>query len=375
MKIKKLCRWGFVLATGFMLASASASQERAASRYAVLKPVPGVSADAVREAIDPLFDSEAGLGETRALLVLRRGEVIAERYAPGYGPESRFLSWSVAKTVTGLLAGIMVSDGRLALDDPAPVAAWHQPGDPRAAITLRELMQMRSGLQNQEVWQPAARTDALDMLVGEGARDQAAFAAAKPLVHSPGQQFAYSSASSMILAGIMTDQLTNSRDPQARRDAMARFIAARLSGPLGLTSLAPEYDESGTLLGAAMMHMSARDYARIGEFIRRRGQVGGQVSGRQLVPEAWFRVMTAPSPANPAYGAQIWLNRPSAQSVLFPGEALPTLMGAVGHRGQYVLISPEQGLVVVRLGVTRDEEIGALRGAMARLVRRFPVGG
>jgi len=365
-----LCRWLGVVAGTALLAGASASQQPGAARYAVLAESPGVSPQALREAIDPLFDAEAepATGETRALVVMRHGTVIAERYAPGYGPQSRFHSWSIAKTATGLLAGIMVSDGRLALDDPAPVPAWHQPGDPRGAITLRELLQMRAGLRNEEQWQPAVHSDTLDMLVGEGARDQAAFAIGKPLVYPRGQRFADSSATSMILAGIMTDLLTPSRDPRVRRDAMARFIAARFTGPLGLTSFVPEYDESGTLLGAAMMHMSARDYARIGEFIRRRGNL----DGRQVVSDKWFDLMTAPSPANPAYGMHIWLNRASDQTLLFPGEALPTLMAAVGNRGQYLLISPEQGLVVVRLGVTREEDMDALRRAMARLVRRFP---
>jgi len=364
------CRWFGVIAGTALLAGASASQQVGAPRYAVLAESPGVSAQALREAIDPLFDAEAdpALGETRALIIMRRGEIVAERYAPGYGPQSRLPSWSIAKTVTGLLAGIMVSDGRLALDDPAPVAAWHQPGDPRGAITLRELLQMRAGLRNEEQWQPAVKTDTLDMLVGEGARDQAAFAIGKPLVYPHGRRFAYSSATSMILTGIMTDQLTPSRDPQARRDAMARFIAARFTGPLGLTSFIPEYDESGTLLGPVMMHMTARDYARVGEFIRRRGNL----DGRQIVSDKWFDLMTAPSPTNPAYGMHIWLNRASDDTMLFPGQALPTLMGAVGQRGQYMLVSPEQGLVVVRLGVTRDADMEALRSAMARLVRRFP---
>src|SRR5690606_10444271 len=110
------------------------------------------------------------------------------------------------------------------------------PGDPRGAITLRQLLQMRSGLRNEEQWQPAIHSDTLDMLVGEGARDQAAFAIGKPLVQTPGSAFAYSSATSMVLTGIMTDQLTTSRSAQTRRDAMARFIAARFTGPLGLAS-------------------------------------------------------------------------------------------------------------------------------------------
>jgi CubicO group peptidase (beta-lactamase class C family) len=370
MKIKMLCRWLGVLGATALLASAGGSQDVPASRYALLKDSGGVSALALREAIDPLFDTSAdpGPGETRALIVMRDGEIIAERYGPSFGAQSRLLSWSIAKTVTGLIMGIMVSDGRLALDDPAPVAAWHQAGDPRAAITLRELMQMRSGLQNVEVWQPADHSDALDMIAGEGARDQAAFAASKPLVHPRGQMFGYSSASSMLLAGIMTDQLTTSRNPQVRRDTMARFLAARFAGPLGLTGFTPEYDESGTLHGAAMMHMTARDYARIGELIRLRGKA----NGHRLISDKWFDFMTAPSPANPAYAAQLWLNRGSDQSMLFPGQASERLMAAVGNRGQYVLVSPAQGLTIVRLGNTRAEDMPALNAALARLVRRFP---
>jgi CubicO group peptidase (beta-lactamase class C family) len=370
MKIKMLCRWLGVAGASTLLAAASASQDMPARRYAVLEDTPGLSALSLREAIDPLFDADAdpALGETRALIVMHRGEVVAERYATGYGPDSRFLSWSMAKTVTGLLVGIMVSDGRLALDDPAPIAAWRQAGDPRGAITLRHLLQMRSGLRNAEVWQPAARSDALDMLVGDGARDQAAFAVAKPLVAPPGETFAYSSATSMILAGILADQLAPGGNAQARRDAMARFLAARFSGPLGLTGFLPEYDERGTLQGAAMMHMTARDYARIGELIRRRGLV----DGRPVIAGKWFDEMLAPSPANPAYGAQIWINRAGGTSRLFPGMASPRLVGAVGHRGQFMLVSPDQELVVVRLGNSRDEEVAPLAEALARLVRRFP---
>ncbi len=368
--IKAAFRWAVVASVTALLAGASASQDVPARRYAVLKDSDGVSALALREAIDPFFDETAdpASGETRALIVMRGGEIVAERYAPGYGPDSRMLSWSIAKTVTGLLVGIMVSDGRLALDDPAPVAAWRQPGDPRAAITLRELLQMRSGLQNLEAWTPGGQSDALEMVTGEGARDQAVFAAAKPLVDPPGQRFAYSSATSMILAGIVTDQLAPGGNPQQRRDAMARFLAARFSGPLGLTGFAPEYDERGTLQGAAFLHMTARDYAALGELIRHRGHA----NGRQLVSDKWFDFMTAPSPVNPAYGAQLWLNRASGESQLFPGQASARIMAAIGHRGQYVLVSPTQQLVIVRLGNSRDEELESLRDALAKLVRRFP---
>ncbi|MBU0555186.1 MAG: beta-lactamase family protein [Alphaproteobacteria bacterium] len=369
MKIKSLSRWLCVTAASLMLAGAGASQDVPASRYAVLKDSAGLSALALRDAIDPLFDPGEGpdVGETRALIVMRGGEIVAERYGDGFSPESRFLSWSIARTVTGLIAGMMVSDGLLALDDPAPVSAWRQTGDPRAAITLRQLLQMSSGLQHREDWQPGASSDTLAMLTGEGAADQAAFAAAKPLVQSPGETFAPSAGSSMILAGIMTDRLTGSSDPAARRAAMARFLAARFAGPLGLRDFVPEYDASGTLQGAMMMHMTARDYATVGEFIRQRGHV----NGRQLIADPWFDFMTAPSPANPAFGGHLWLNRGGDPSMLFPGQASPGVMAAVGERGQFVLVSPEQKLVIVRLGITREEDMDALREAMARLVRRF----
>lgn len=369
MKIKRLSSrstLGVFVGAAAMLALAGYGWSRDAgppAGYALLTD----EGAPLKAAIDPLFDpgAQPHLGETRALIVLRDGKIIAERYAPGFGPDSRMLTWSVAKTVTALLVGIMVGDGRLALDDPAPVAAWRQPGDPRAAITLRELMQMRSGLSHVELGEPREKADSLRMLVGDGAPDQAGFAEGKPLVQPPGAHFTYSSATSMILSSIVTNGLTPSRDPQARRDAMAQFIKARLAGPVGLSSLVAEYDESGTMLGGAMVHMTARDYARIGELLRNHGRVGEL----QVVPERWIDFMTSPSPANPAYGGQLWLNRAGPQTELFPGEAPTSIFGAVGYRGQFVIVSPDKRLVIVRLGVTNEEDMRALRHALARLVQ------
>lgn len=364
MKIKSLCLILAGTAAMLALGGHALSQNSAPpAGYTVLS----AEAARFRDAIDPLFDSETGpeIGETRALIVLRDGKVIAERYGPGFGPDTRLLSWSLAKTVTGMLVGIMDGDGRLALDDPAPVAAWRQPGDPRAAITLRELMQMRSGLAHVEQGEEKEKSDSLRMLVGPGAPDQVGYAEAKPLIHPAGSTFVYSSATTMILSGIVTSLLTPSRDPEVRREAMAQFMKARLVGPVGLSSLVAEYDESGTMLGGAMMHMTARDYAKIGELLRNRGRVGE----RQIVPERWVDFMTSPSPANAAYGGQLWLNRPGRPSDLFPGEAPASIFGAVGYRGQFVIVSPQQRLVIVRLGLTNESDIPALRHALARLVQ------
>jgi CubicO group peptidase (beta-lactamase class C family) len=363
MKFKSLCR---LLTIGTVWAALAGAAPP--TPYLRLVGDARLPADALRAAIDPLF--APGVGETRALLVLHDGKILAERYGAGFGPESRQLSWSLAKTVTGLLVGIMVGDGRLTLDDPAPVAAWRQAGDPRGGITLRHLLQMRSGLQHVEDEGPRERTDTLRLLVGPGAADQYGYAVAKPLAYPPGSRFNYSSADSAILCGLMTDLLTASRDPQVRRDAMAQFVQARLAGPLGLTSLFGEYDARGTLLGGGMVHMSARDFAKVGELLRQ----GGRIGERRILPARWVKTMTAPSPANPAYGAQLWLNRPGPVSDLLPGEAPADLFGAVGYRGQFVIVAPSQKLTIVRLGVTGADEMEALRHALARLVQAVPAG-
>ncbi|MDO7834397.1 serine hydrolase [Sphingobium sp. HBC34] len=338
-------------------------------------PVYRVAADAVvgeaalRGAIDPLFDDEA-MGQTRALLVMRDGQVIAERYAPGFGPDTRLLSWSIAKSVTAVLVGLMVADGRLALDAPVPVPAWSQPGDPRGRITLRQLLTMSSGLDHVEDGAPVMNGDTVRMLFADGAQDMAAYAEAKPLAHAPGSGFAYSTGSSLILADLMTRMLTNSADPDVRRRAMQMFIDGRLKAPGNLPSLTAEYDASGTMIGGSILHMTARDYGRFGDLLRRRGR---SPAGHQILPEKWIDLMTTPSARNAAYGLHIWLNRDSSESALMPGQAPASLFGCVGHNGQYILISPSQRLTVVRIGMSpHKDQRRAVRGALAKLVGLFP---
>jgi CubicO group peptidase (beta-lactamase class C family) len=328
-----------------------------------------ISADRLHDVIEPLFDGSGDAkGETRALLVLHDGKLVAERYAPGYGPDSRMLSWSVAKTVTAILVGIMVSDGRLALDDPAPVPAWSQNGDPRGAITLRQMLNMTSGITHKEREGPLEDTDTLRMLVGDGAADMARFAETKPLARAPGSTWLYSTATTLTLCDMMTRMLTDSDAPRDRRNAMMGFVEQRLVVPMHLNSLVPEFDARGTMIGGAMMHMTAPDYAKIGEFLRH----NGQVNGHQIVSESWVRFMTSPSRHNAGYGGHLWLNHPRAEDVLFVGDAPSSLYAANGLRGQYVIVSPRQGLTIVRLGVTSDEDMPALRAALLRIIDRVP---
>lgn len=211
------------------------------------------------------------------------------------------------------------------------------------------------------------------MLFLDGRDDMAQWAEEQPLEADPGAKFEYSSSTTVILADIAARVLTdNSRDPEARRRAVADYLQARLFEPLGMASIVPEFDASGTLIGGSLMHATARDFARFGEFLRNKGSF----EGAQLVPRQWVEAMTTPSPRSPHYGLQTWLNRPvpesSGSSPLFPERAPHSLFAMIGHMGQYVLISPEQRLTVVRLGHSDDAQRQALMPRLADLVELYP---
>ncbi len=337
------------------------------------RPVAKAQLDA---AIAPLFEDE-DKAETRAVIVMANGKIIAERYGPGFDEDSRFISWSVAKTITATLIGFMVSDGRLVLDDPAPVPSWQTPGNPNGTITLRDLIYMSSGLEHREGAEdgkPITEAHTIQMLFGEGTADMAQFAEERSLEAAPGEQFEYSSATSVILSDIMTRTLTASKNPQIRRDTMDQFIHGRLLEPLDMDSAYPEYDANGTFIGGSMFHATARDYAKFGEFLRHRGSK----KGAQHLPVNWFDFMLTSSPNDPAYGAHIWLNkhRPEGRgSVLFPGIGPEGIFGALGHLGQYIIVSPKQKLTIVRFGKTQDEVLDPVVAQLGEIVRLFPVSG
>jgi len=266
-------------------------------------------------AIAPLFE-DPEMAETRALLVMHQGKIIAERYGEGYDEDTRFISWSMAKSFTGALIGFLVADGRLVLDDPAPVPAWQRAGDPRGEITLRQLLHMSSGLDHTETAEEGGKTvfevDTNRMLFLDGAQDVAAYAEARPMEARPGEQFEYSTATSIILSDIITRTLTRSTDPQVRRDVTLRFIRGRLLEPLGMDGTYPEFGPQGTFLGGSFIHATARDYASFGEFLRHRGAR----KGAQHLPVSWIRFMTSSSENDPAYGGHLWLK--AATRFCFP---------------------------------------------------------
>jgi CubicO group peptidase (beta-lactamase class C family) len=341
-----------------------------AAKAAVNKDA-GAPRDQLAREIDDLF-TKPGLGETRAVVVMAGGKIAAERYGAGYTRDTRFISWSMAKTVTSVLIGMLVADGLLALDAPAPVPQWQRQGDPRGEITLRHLLQMRSGLRHTEAGDPPYESAEVRMLFLDGRDNMAKWAEEQPLEAEPGKRFEYSSNTTVILADIAARALTASDTPEARRKAVADYLQQRLFGPLGMASMVPEFDASGTLIGGSLMHATARDWAKLGEFLRRKGAAPG---GEQLVPQRWVEAMVIPSPRSPHYGFQTWLNRKVAEgeeSPLFPDRAPASLFSLIGHMGQYVLVSPSQRVTLVRLGHSDSAERPPMLQQAADVLELYP---
>ena len=332
----------------------------------------GMTASATPEpkVLDPLFRADAS--ETRAALLIRDGKIVEKRYAPGYSDANRFISWSMAKSVTAVLIGELVSDGRLQLDAPVPFAEWQTPGDPRSKITLRQMLNMASGLSHTEVGDPVYASDTNQILFVGGTQAMAKAAIAKPLEAAPGSKFEYSSMTSLLLAELITRQLTDSKDPRVRAQAYRRFAEERLFRPAAITSAVLEFDGAGTQIGGSILYMTLEDWGRFGKVLLD-GQ--GEASAPIIQP-AWLAFMRTPSLRDGGYGGQIWLNRTrpaGADAALFPGQGPATLTSAIGHLGQYVIASPDQATVLVRLGKTNDPDLGPVRSALGQIMSSIPM--
>lgn len=324
---------------------------------------------------DPFFAAEQG--DTRAVLILNDGRVVAKRYQPGYDDRHRFISWSMNKTLTAMLVGELVDEGRLALDAPAPVAEWRaRAGDPRATITLRQLLQMNSRLRHTEVGRPIQNSDTNRTEFVDGTADMAARGIAQPLEARPGTKFEYSTLTSIILSEIVTRALTGSREPRVRAAAYRRFADERIFRPAGIGRAFLEFDGAGTQVGGSLVHMPLDDWGRFGTVLLTGRSADGAA---EIVSPAWLRFMKTPAAVSPEYGGQTWINRPSRRpdrGTMYPG-APATLASAEGHLGQQVVASPDsgtgRGVVIVRLGNTPDGEVHRNHRLIAQtLVHHFP---
>jgi len=276
-----------------------------------------------------LVDERAYNGHPFAFIVLHKGAVVAERYDRGIGPDTRLLSWSMAKSFTNALTGIMAGDGIVDIHAPLDIPEWQQDG--RKDITLNDLLQMQSGLEWNEDY--GNRSDVNLMLHRE--TDMGAFALSKPLRYTPGTHWYYSSGTTNIVM-----RWLRSRFPSD--EAFLSYLHDRLFKPLGFRNPYFEPDMSGTPVGSSYLYATARDYARFGQMYLD----DGCVAGERILPEGWVDYTVTPaSDSKGGYGAFFWLNRDKSIA-----DAPEDMFSCFGHDGQRIFIIPSKELVAVVLG-------------------------
>ncbi len=314
---------------------------------------------ALERVVDEAF-TEPSLGITNAVLVVRGGRVVAERYggvqeffdrpAELITDESPLLSWSMAKSVLHAILGTLVDAGRLDPDEHAPVGAWCDPLDPRHRIRLRDLLAMRDGLDFVETYELDQPSDVLTMLFGDGRHDMAAFAAGRPLAHEPGTVFNYSSGSSNILSGIVADVVGHGEPYLA-------YLRDTLFAPLGMSQATATLDDAGVVIASSYVHARAQDFARFGLLYLR----GGEWEGRQLVSRAWIDTAQIPlsrdEESGHYYAWQWWVS----------ADPYGTYW-ASGYEGQMIAVVPALDALVLRFGHTPAENDPDLYRWRARLL-------
>jgi len=282
-------------------------------------------------------DNASGL-QTRALLVVKGGQVAAEVYADGFDQHSKLLGWSMAKSFNALMLGNMEMRG---LIDPAkkPVFAEWAEGE-RAEISMDDMLHMASGLDLSEVYDPGEAVTAMLFT----AHNPSAVGLKADLRDAPGTRFDYSSATSLLLSKLVHNAAGGTLD-SALVNLHEHFVT-----PMGMQDFVLQTDPSGVFLGSSFMLASARDWARMGQLMLN----GGTLNGHRFVSEDWVKraVATNDTENKKAYGYQFWLNHGDA-TPRWPG--LPAdSFAALGSREQQVMIIPSQDTIIVRLGWTLD---------------------
>jgi CubicO group peptidase (beta-lactamase class C family) len=290
--------------------------------------------------VDRAFDepNPARLRRTFAVVVVHDGQIVAERYAAGFTVDMPMPGWSMAKSVLNTLVGILVHEGRLSLDRRELLPHWRAP-DPRAAITVEDLLRMRSGLRFSEAY-ANPWSDVLHMLYD--CDDTAGYSASVTLATPVGSVWSYGSGSTNILSQVVRRTVGDSEYHAWPRRALFDRI--------GMASACLEPDASGTFVCSSYMLATARDWARFGQLWIDRGRWDGSV----IVPDQWIRFSTTPTPQSPGgrFGAHWWLklNPEIGGDSAAAREIAPDAFFAVGHEGQTLSIIPSKRLVVVRLG-------------------------
>jgi CubicO group peptidase (beta-lactamase class C family) len=272
-------------------------------------------------------------GRTSAVVIVHDGEIVAEDYMDGHDLHTSQRTWSVAKSLAGTLVGHAVHRGLIRTDGAADLTAWRAPGDPRAAITVDQLLRMASGLTSDTA---GNRTDAIYM----GGAAVAESATPWPLLHAPGTRYRYANNDTMLAIMALMERL-----PAEERLGFPIEFFRRI----GMTRTIAETDWRGDFILSSQVWTTARDLARLGLLYLH----DGVWDGERLLPEGWRDYVTRPSGAQPdgefGYGATFWL---MSRSPGVPADAF----AAFGNRGQYLVIIPSRSLVIVRRGYDTGQD-------------------
>jgi CubicO group peptidase (beta-lactamase class C family) len=285
------------------------------------------------------------LRQTRAVVLVYDGKIIAERYASGIHKDMPLIGWSMTKSVVNALVGILVKEGKLSLEERAPVPEWNNPKDKRHAITMNDLLQMSSGLRFEEHYSSLLAN--VNLMLWDRS-DTGAYAASQPLYREPASHWQYSSGTTNIITRIIRHVIGNQKEYFA-------FPRNALFNKIGMRSAVIEPDATGNFIGSSLMFATARDWARFGLLYLN----DGVWEGERILPEGWVKYTTTPAPHAPKgrYGAHFGLNAGDPNDLSkrdFP--KLPIdLFWASGYQGQSVVVIPSQKLVVVRLGMTHGD--------------------
>jgi CubicO group peptidase (beta-lactamase class C family) len=278
---------------------------------------------------------------TRALVVLKGGKIVGERYASGFNRRTRHVSWSMGKSVTAALIGILVEEGHFDVDDPAPIEAWR--GDDRHEIRISDLLRMSSGLEfrrsRDEAEVPHFMPEDHHHRPYFDSIDVFDFATGRPLEHEPNTVWRYRNCDPLTLGRIIRETV------ESTGRSYLEFPQRALYDRIGVRDMVHEPDRKGNFIMSGFNYGTARDWARFGLL----HLWEGEWLGERILPEDWVDFVTTPAPADPegGYGGQFWLNR-NHELPEVPEDAY----SARGYRGQLTMVVPSRDAVIVRLGHT-----------------------
>jgi CubicO group peptidase (beta-lactamase class C family) len=307
-------------------------------------PLPaGIDGAKLTAALDAAFSEPTAL--TAAFLVVYKGRIVAERYAPGITKDTQLESWSMGKSITSTLFSLLVKDGTYTLEQPAPVPLWHDtPGDPRAKIRNIDLLQMSAGLKfvgNQEPGGSPQNTVLDHYFIYTGATDAFTFSITRPPEFPPGTDGRYRNCDPLTIGYLIKLAV------QKRGDEYLTWPQRMLFDRIGIRRQVLETDPYGNFLMTGYDYGTARNWARLGLLYSQDGMWQGQ----RILPEGWTKFVSTLAPAwkTPVYGGFFWINGDGNWNL--PRDTYL----AAGAGGQNTWIVPGRDLVIVRMGHMRGQ--------------------